>query len=185
MICVLDISRSRQYYPFIPLITTSHTMTLIFWSRKPLYFTRCYRKFTWLFVAAFLFFLWDHLPEPPKTANNARMDRPPPQGDLATKPRFLYHSDFRVHPDSEYEAAIEDSLKRIEAKVRIENQGNAEAKEVIWQILLGKERESTDRGADSIAFEQMNPEWEYNERLPNLISRVETFPVCQVILTHL
>lgn len=144
-------------------------MNLMLQNRTPLYFTRRYRKFFWLFFAAVLYFLWDHLPEPPKTKNNDRMDRPPPQYDLAAKPRFLYHSDFRVYPDSEYEAAIEESLKRIEAKVRIRNQGNVEAKETIWQVLLGKNRKPTDRGEDSIAFEQTNKEWEYNERLPSPI----------------
>lgn len=139
-------------------------MAVIFRNRTCLYFTRRYYKLAWVLFAVLLFFLWDHLPEPPKTQNSNLMDRPPPQHDLASKPQFLYRSQFRDHPDYEYEAALDYLLRIIEEKTLAENQGNIEATQTIWQILLDANRKPMDRDFESIAFENENKEWDYNVR---------------------
>lgn len=144
-------------------------MAVIVRHRNPLYLTRRYQKVSLLFVAAFLFFLWNHLPEPPETANNTGMDRPPPQYIIEEKPEFLYRSPFREHPDHEYETMIDRSLKKIEEKTLAEDNGNIEAKETIWQIMLDTDRKSVDRGPDSIAFEHANQGWEYKECFPSFM----------------
>jgi hypothetical protein len=150
-------------------------MAVTFQHRTPLYFARRYCKLPRLLFAAFLFLFWNYLPEPPKSARNARMDRPTPEYNIADKPRFLHHSRFREHPDYEYETMIDDSLRKIEEKVLAESKGNIEANETIWQIMLGRNRKSTDRGSDSIAFEHENREWVYKGRFPSSTCCVDIF----------
>lgn len=141
-------------------------MAVLFRNRTSFYITRRYSKVTWVLFAVLLFFLWDKIPEPSKTKNNAFMDRPTPEYNIAEKPQFLYHSKFRKNPNYAYEASIDNSLRRIEEKILAENGGNLDAPETIWQIMLGANKESNDRGPDSLAFEQQNQEWEYKGRFP-------------------
>lgn len=96
------------------------------------------------------------------------MDRPPPDYKVAEKPQFLHHSSFRENPDHEYEAIIDNLLRKIEEKTLAKNKGNIEAKETIWQIMLGANRKPIDRGSDSVAFEDENQVWEYKGRFPPL-----------------
>lgn len=118
------------------------------------------RKCAFLVIALLVYSLLYHLPGPPKTQNDTRADRPAPQYEVETKPRFLHHSQFRVHPDAEYERMVDKALKQIEWKTSVDHGGYA--REVIWQVMLSKDSDIVDyRNPDSLLFEQKNPGWEY------------------------
>lgn len=144
-------------------------MAMVFRIRTCRYYSRRYYKLIFFLFAVLLFLLWNRVPEPPKTENNTLMNRPPPRQKLASKPQFLHRSQFREHPDYEYETFLDYWLKRIEEKTLAENQGNVEATQTIWQISLGPDRKPMDRGSDSIAFENENKEWDYMVHFLHLI----------------
>lgn len=119
---------------------------------------RIHRRYpykTSVILAICLLFLWMNIPHSPKR----RKYNPPPAYDVGEKPRFLYRSRYRENPDYEYEARIDKSLRRIEEEVLLEENGNLEAGEMIWQIMLTKG--PILRSDDSIAFEEENDFWEY------------------------
>lgn len=132
---------------------------------------RCFFSFYWgrrklaiVLIIVVVYILLYHLPEPPKYENNTRGDRPPPEHEVESKPRFLHHSPFRENPDLEYEADIENALKEIE---RTAPPADRESREMLWQIMLGKksdQRDSAERSADSVLMEQQNPSWDYKVR---------------------
>lgn len=127
------------------------------------YHRRCRQKVLWLLIAVFLFFLFNCLPLRRQTVNSYRIDRPTPRYDVADKPRFLYRSGFRKNPNHEYEARVEKSLREIEERILLAENGDIKASETIWQIVLVKG--SAERGPDSIAFEMENEGWEYKVRI--------------------
>lgn len=99
------------------------------------------------------------------------MNRPAPRHDIVTKPQFFHRSRFREHPDHDYEARVDDSLRKIEEKVRTGHQGSLEATGTVWQIMLAPDKKHIDRSPDSIAFELENRDWNYKGRL------LETHPL--------
>lgn len=131
-------------------------------NRRFIYSLRRHYRITWILLAVLIFVLWNNLPEPPKTENSNRMNRPTPQHVVITKPRFLHHSQFRENADHEYEALVDQSLREIENRALKASRGKNEADDdVIWQIMLGNDAKSVDRSPDSIAFEQANSDWAY------------------------
>lgn len=81
--------------------------------------------------------------------------------DVAEKPRFLYRSRLRESLDHAYETRVDSALRQIEAKA-LSGNGNTEADETIWQIMLVDG--PVERSADSIAFEVENDDWGYKVR---------------------
>jgi len=77
------------------------------------------------------------------------------------RPRFLYRSTFRENPDSIYEQKLSEALRDIERQQVTLHGPSGPAEEIIWQIILGKEPGAEQRGADSLQFEEKNPEWKY------------------------
>lgn len=84
-----------------------------------------------------------------------------PVGD---RPRYLYHSAFRDNPDTEYERQLRDALRDIESQ-QLALHGDVVASNTIWQILLGQEPGTEQRGEDSLRFEEKNSEWKYKVRM--------------------
>lgn len=138
------------------------------------------RRWALLLVAGLIYLLLYHLPDPPKFENNTRADRPPPEHDVEVKPRFLYQSPYRAQPDAKYEAQLDYALRRIEAAHRASSSSgggsgggdNDQASDTIWQIMLGNHEDLLeDRGADSVLFEEQNPDWTHRVRLARANSR--------------
>ena len=75
------------------------------------------------------------------------------------RPQYFLPSPFREHPDFEYEAKISAALQDIERKARSVPTFEDGAKETIWQVML--KDLASDRGSDSVSFEQENPGWAY------------------------
>lgn len=112
------------------------------------------RRISWLVFAVLLFVLWRSLPT---EADRKRT----PFSDVADKPRFLYHSRFRENPNREYEARVDDALRRIEERVLRAEKGVVEARRRLWQIMLAENAQQED---DSLNFEAENEDWEYQVR---------------------
>ena len=101
---------------------------------------RTYHKLLLILAAALLVFLYSHLSKSRRASDAKRT----PLHDIADKPRFLYLSRFRDHPDYDYEAAIDMALRAVEERVMSEIKGSIEAEERIWQIRLDKEGDGED-----------------------------------------
>ena len=143
----------------IPLPTPEKGMATKFLPKRPRSLRRIYNKLTVFLITAFLIYLWSHFSRSRRASDAKRT----PHHDVADKPRFLYHSRFRDHPDYDYEAAIDMALRAVEERAMSEIKGTIEAKERIWQIRLDEEGsgEDVERGDDSSDFEFINDEWEY------------------------
>ena len=113
------------------------------------------RKISWLLLGIVLFVLW-------KCIKTPKTDRRTPQYDVVEKPRFLYRSRFRENPDLEYEASIDSALRKIEERILSQRNGNTEADQTIWQIMLV--HGPIERSEDSIEFESENDDWDYKVR---------------------
>ncbi|KAL4746937.1 hypothetical protein BDW72DRAFT_206898 [Aspergillus terricola var. indicus] len=114
------------------------------------------RRSSLLFLAALCLFVWRCLP-----SSNKRLvvsGKWLPDYDVEERPRYLHHSSYRASPDYDFERKVSEALVKIEDNVRA---GNADlrAEDRIWQIRLGPNKE---RGKDSVKFEEMNAEWDYN-----------------------
>ncbi|CAI7638281.1 unnamed protein product [Penicillium manginii] len=79
---------------------------------------------------------------------------------VADKPRYLYRSTFRDNPDTAYEQQLSQALRDIEAK-QLTLHGPAAPSDTIWQIILGKDPGTEERGSDSLEFEEKNSDWKY------------------------
>lgn len=137
-------------------------MTLI---RRRRYLPRWTRKTRWLLflsLALAAYGIIKHIPAPPKTKNNTRADRPPPEHDVEDVPRFLYHSSFREDPDLAYEGELSAALQAVEQSVSSAPSYSRRdtGEKTIWQILLGN-KANLQRGDDSIRLERANPDWAY------------------------
>ncbi|KAH8433515.1 uncharacterized protein LDX57_011149 [Aspergillus melleus] len=116
------------------------------------------RRFLFFVLAVLSFVLYHNVPLlQGKKQNHA--GRRTPTYDVDEVPHFLHRSSFRVDPDLEYEERVCEALRNIERAVLHENGGDYSARDRIWQIMLGKKRE---RSEDSLAFEDVNDEWEYS-----------------------
>ena len=82
------------------------------------------------------------------------------------RPRFLYRSTFRENPDTIYEQKLSEALSDLENQHTTLHRPSGPAEEIIWQIILGKEPSAEQRGADSLQFEEKNPDWKYKVRKP-------------------
>ncbi|PLN80566.1 hypothetical protein BDW42DRAFT_170706 [Aspergillus taichungensis] len=157
-------------------------MTLI---RRRRYLLRWTRKTRWLLflsLALAAYGIINHIPAPPKTKNNTRADRPPPEHDVEDVPRFLYHSSFREDPDLAYEEKLSAGLQAVEQSVSSAPSYSRRdfGEKTIWQILIGK-KANVERGDDSIRLERANPDWTYtlvtNTEATDLISTLsQTIP---------
>ncbi|PLB44589.1 hypothetical protein P170DRAFT_450651 [Aspergillus steynii IBT 23096] len=115
------------------------------------------RRFLFVALAVLSFVLWHNLPLLHKNGNRA--DRRTPKYDVDDVPHFVHRASFRVDPDLEYEERVSQALRNIERAVIHENGGEYVARDRIWQVMLGKNRE---RSEDSLAFEDENEGWEYS-----------------------
>ncbi|KAL3476172.1 hypothetical protein BJX99DRAFT_270608 [Aspergillus californicus] len=129
-------------------------------SPNPLRVRRIGYKAPWVLLT-FLYILWRYLPEPPGTVNDTHADKPAPEYDVTSTPRFRYQSRFREDPDYEFETTIDEVLRWIEDQARM-SPPEYDAEKTIWQISLDPSGHVRERGADSLAFERVNEGWEYN-----------------------
>ncbi|KAL2869516.1 uncharacterized protein BJX67DRAFT_347503 [Aspergillus lucknowensis] len=84
-----------------------------------------------------------------------------PDYDVEATPRYLHRSSYRKSPDYAYERSVSEALQSIERDVLEGNGGQRLADARIWQIRLGDYPVNLDRGPDSLMFENVNSEWEY------------------------
>lgn len=136
-------------------------MAAIFRSRGPRSFRRTPYKLSWILFAALLLLLWSRLPKPRKSHRKHT-----PHYAVADKPRFLFHSRFRDHPDYEYEATIDNLLRNIEDEAASDSGAILDAKDTVWQIRLDDDATPLARDPSSIKFERANDDWEYQARFP-------------------
>ncbi|PKS08610.1 hypothetical protein jhhlp_004996 [Lomentospora prolificans] len=84
-----------------------------------------------------------------------------PERDLDAQPHYIHRSEFRANPDVAYEEKLDNALLDLERRVLADVGSGGVAHEKqrkLWQILLGP---TAQRGADSMLFEEKNPEWDY------------------------
>jgi hypothetical protein len=84
-----------------------------------------------------------------------------PDYDVEERPRYLHRSSYRQSPDYAFERRVSGALEQIERNAIAEN-GDLRADDRIWQIRLGTP--NTERGSDSLQFEEKNKEWQYTVR---------------------
>ena len=127
---------------------------------------RSRRTLLLLVCVALAYFLLSSLHSLRERKKKPYVARPPPRYDVEAKPHFLYTSPFRENPDLEFEAKLEDALRRIENGVlsgsgRAEDGNNVDR---IWQVMLQKRSSQVIRKKESEQFEERNPEWKYTVR---------------------
>ncbi|KAI9371066.1 hypothetical protein BJX61DRAFT_48852 [Aspergillus egyptiacus] len=118
------------------------------------------RRWSVIVLIVLLYLVLHHLPS---SSKNGRIVKGKwlPDYSVDDIPRYLHHSSYRDHPDSEYERAVSSALQKLEQEVLAHNGGRYAAENRIWQIRLGSDTESVQRGSDSLKFEEANKEWEY------------------------
>jgi hypothetical protein len=122
------------------------------------------RRLSFLIVLLFLLFLLHALPPVFSQRRNRRVvgGKWLPNYDVDELPRYLHRSPYREKPDIEFERRVREALEGIE-KDALAAAGIGDgrlAEQRIWQIRLGGDGDD-ERGKDSLAFTEMNGEWEY------------------------
>ncbi|KAL4772466.1 hypothetical protein BDW60DRAFT_222400 [Aspergillus nidulans var. acristatus] len=122
------------------------------------------RRLSFLIVLLFLLFLLHALPPVFSQRRNRRVvgGKWLPDYNVDELPRYLHRSPYREKPDIGFERRVREALEGIE-KDALAAAGIGDgrlAEQRIWQIRLGGDGDD-ERGKDSLAFTEMNGEWEY------------------------